>query len=149
VSIFDKFQKLAEARQAMEANHSDFFNIVMEDILSATEAVINGRPMLLAGTNNYLGLTFNKECVQASCRAVEKEGTGTTGSRMANGTFTGHVALEQELSDFFEKDKTLVFSTGYVANLAMLSTIVGPGEVILLDADCHASIYVGCRRGGA
>jgi 8-amino-7-oxononanoate synthase len=149
VSIFDKFQKLAEARQAMEENHSDFFNIVMEDILSATEAVINGRPMLLAGTNNYLGLTFNKECVQASCRAVEKEGTGTTGSRMANGTFTGHVALEQELSDFFEKDKTLVFSTGYVANLAMLSTIVGPGEVILLDADCHASIYDGCRLGGA
>lgn len=149
MSIFDKFQKLAEARQAMEENHSDFFNIVMEDILSATEAVINGRPMLLAGTNNYLGLTFNKECVQASCRAVEKEGTGTTGSRMANGTFTGHVALEQELSDFFEKDKTLVFSTGYVANLAMLSTIVGPGEVILLDADCHASIYDGCRLGGA
>ena len=149
MSIFDKFQKLDEARQAMEENHSDFFNIVMEDILSATEAVINGRPMLLAGTNNYLGLTFNNECVQASCRAVEKEGTGTTGSRMANGTFTGHVALEQELSDFFEKDKTLVFSTGYVANLAMLSTIVGPGEVILLDADCHASIYDGCRLGGA
>lgn len=149
VSIFDKFQKLAEAQKMMEENHSDFFNIVMEDILSATEAVINGRPMLLAGTNNYLGLTFNKECIQASCRAVEKEGTGTTGSRMANGTFAGHVALERELSDFFGKSKTLVFSTGYVANLAMLSTIVGAGEVILLDADCHASIYDGCRLGGA
>ena len=149
VSIFDKFQKLSEARKTMEENHSDFFNIVMEDIISATEAVINGRPMLLAGTNNYLGLTFNKECIQASCRAVEKEGTGTTGSRMANGTFAGHVALERELSDFFGKSKTLVFSTGYVANLAMLSTIVGPGEVILLDADCHASIYDGCRLGSA
>ena len=149
VSIFDKFQKLAEARQAMEENHSDFFNIVMEEIISATEAVVNGRPMLLAGTNNYLGLTFNEECIQASCRAVEKEGTGTTGSRMANGTFAGHVALEQELSDFFDKKTTLVFSTGYVANLAILSTIVGPGEVILLDADCHASIYDGCRLGGA
>ena len=149
VSIFDKFQKLSEARKMMEENHSDFFNIVMEDIISATEAVINGRPMLLAGTNNYLGLTFNKECIQASCRAVEKEGTGTTGSRMANGTFAGHVALERELSDFFGKSKTLVFSTGYVANLAMLSTIVGPGEVILLDADCHASIYDGCRLGSA
>jgi 8-amino-7-oxononanoate synthase len=149
VTIFDKFQKLAEARQMMEENHSDFFNIVMEDIISATEAVINGRPMLLAGTNNYLGLTFNTECIQASCRAVEREGTGTTGSRMANGTFAGHVALERELSDFFGKSKTLVFSTGYVANLAMLSTIVGPGEVILLDADCHASIYDGCRLGSA
>ena len=149
MSVFDKFQKLAEARKAIEENHCNFFNIVMEDIHSATEAVINGKPMLLAGTNNYLGLTFNEECIQASCRAVEKEGTGTTGSRMANGTFAGHLALEQELSDFFKKTKTIVFSTGYVANLAILSTIVSSGEVILLDADCHASIYDGCRLGGA
>jgi len=149
MSVFDKFQKLAELRRKMEVNHSDFLNVVMEDILSATEAVVNGRKVLLAGTNNYLGLTFNEECIQASCRAVEKEGTGTTGSRMANGTFTGHVALEHELSDFFGKKNTIVFSTGYVANLAILSTIVGPGEVILLDADCHASIYDGCRLGGA
>jgi 8-amino-7-oxononanoate synthase len=149
MSVFDKFQKLAEARQAIEENHCNFFNIVMEDIHSATEAVINGRPMLLAGTNNYLGLTFNEQCIQASCRAVKKDGTGTTGSRMANGTFAGHLALEQELSDFFGKNKTIVFSTGYVANLAILSTIVGSGEVILLDADCHASIYDGCRLGGA
>jgi 8-amino-7-oxononanoate synthase len=149
MSVFDKFQKLAEARRAIEENHCNFFNIVMEDIHSATEAVINGRPMLLAGTNNYLGLTFNEQCIQASCRAVKKEGTGTTGSRMANGTFAGHLALEQELSDFFGKNKTIVFSTGYVANLAILSTIVGSGEVILLDADCHASIYDGCRLGGA
>lgn len=149
VSIFNKFQKLAETRQTIEENHSDFFNIVMEEILSATEAVVNGRPMLLAGTNNYLGLTFDKKCIQASCQAVEKEGTGTTGSRMANGTFAGHVALEHELSNFLNKSTTLVFSTGYVANLAILSTIVGPGEVILLDADCHASIYDGCKLGGA
>jgi 8-amino-7-oxononanoate synthase len=149
MAIFDKFQPLAEARQAMEENCSNFFNIVMEDISSSTEAVVNGRPVLLAGTNNYLGLTFNKECIRASCLAVEKEGTGTTGSRMANGTFAGHVALEQELSDYFGRSHTIVFSTGYIANLAMLSTIVGPGEVILLDADCHASIYDGCRLGGA
>jgi 8-amino-7-oxononanoate synthase len=149
MAIFDKFQQLAEARQAMEKNYSDFFNIVMEDISSATEAVVNGRKVILAGTNNYLGLTFNEECIRASCLAVEKEGTGTTGSRMANGTFSGHVALEQELSDFFGLSHTIVFSTGYVANLAILSTLVGPGEVILLDADCHASIYDGCRLGGA
>lgn len=149
VSIFDKFQKLAETSKAMKENHSDFFNIVMGDIISATEAVINGQQMILAGTNNYLGLTFNKQCIEASCLAVEQEGTGTTGSRMANGTFAGHIALEQELSDFFGKKETLIFSTGYVANLAILSTIVGPGEVILLDADCHASIYDGCKLGGA
>ncbi len=149
MSVFDKFQKLAETRRKLEENHSNFFNIVMEDILSATEAVVNGRKVLLAGTNNYLGLTFNEECIRASSRAIEKEGTGTTGSRMANGTFAGHIALEHELSEFFGRNKTIVFSTGYVANLAILSTIVGAGEVILLDADCHASIYDGCRLGGA
>jgi len=68
---------------------------------------------------------------------------------MANGTFSGHVALEQELAEFFNRQSAIVFSTGYVANLAMLSTLIGPGEIILLDADCHASIYDGCRLGGA
>lgn len=149
VAIFDKFQKISETCQALKDNQRDFFNITMQETLSATEAVVNGRPMLLAGTNNYLGLTFNEECIQAACQATRKEGTGTTGSRMANGTLAGHVALEQELSAFFDKKKTIVFSTGYVANLAILSTLVGPGEVILLDADCHASIYDGCRLGGA
>lgn len=149
MSIFDKFKKISESSQQLKEKQSDFFNIVMEATLSATEAIVNGRPMLLAGTNNYLGLTFNEECVQASCQAIIKEGTGTTGSRMANGTLSGHVALEQELSDFFNKKKTILFSTGYVANLSILSTLAGPGDVILLDADCHASIYDGCRLGGA
>lgn len=149
MDIFDKFQQLAEARRAMEQNCSEFFNIVLADISSPTEAMVNGRPTLLAGTNNYLGLTYDRECIQASCRATEKEGTGTTGSRMANGTFAGHVALERELSDFYRRTHTIIFSTGYLANLALLSTAVGPGEVILLDADCHASIYDGCRLGGA
>ncbi|SHO51854.1 serine palmitoyltransferase [Desulfopila aestuarii] len=149
MAIFDKFQKLAVVREELERHHGRFLNIVMEDIRSATEAVIDGKPVILAGTNNYLGLTFNDACIQASCQAVKKEGTGTTGSRMANGTLSGHVALEQELSDFLDRKKTIVFSTGYVANLAILSTLVGPGEVILLDGDCHASIYDGCKLGGA
>ncbi|MBW2708471.1 MAG: aminotransferase class I/II-fold pyridoxal phosphate-dependent enzyme [Deltaproteobacteria bacterium] len=149
MGIFDKFQKLAETRQALEKNDSAFFSVVMEEVVSPTEVVVNGRSMLLAGGNNYLGLTFHPECIRAACRAIRREGTGTTGSRVANGTFSGHVALEQELSDFFGRRKTIIFSTGYVANLAMLSTLVGHGEVILLDADCHASIYDGSRMGGA
>jgi 8-amino-7-oxononanoate synthase len=149
MGIFDKFQQLAEAREAIEENCGNFFNIVMEDVISGTEAIVNGRTVLLAGSNNYLGMTFNAECIRAACRAVQKEGTGTTGSRMANGTFSGHVALEQELSNFFNRLNTIVFSTGYIANLAMLSTVMGSGEVILLDADCHASIYDGCRLGDA
>ena len=149
ISIFDKFQQLAAARQMLEENCDDFFNIVMDEIISATEAVVNGRPMILAGSNNYLGLTFDSDCINAACIATQKEGTGTTGSRMANGTFSGHLALEQELAAFFGRRSAIVFSTGYIANLAMLSTVVGPEEIILLDADCHASIYDGCRLGGA
>jgi 8-amino-7-oxononanoate synthase len=149
MTIFDKFQSLAEARRELEQNASSFFNVVMEEIVSGTESVVNGRRMILAGSNNYLGLSFDSDCIEAACHAARREGTGTTGSRMANGTFSGHVALEKELADYFGRQRAIVFSTGYIANLAMLSTVVGPGEVILLDADCHASIYDGCRLGGA
>ena len=149
MTIFDKFQQLAETRQELEQSCDSFFNIVMQKIVSGTEAVVNGRSMILAGSNNYLGLSFDADCIDAACDAVRKEGTGTTGSRMANGTFSGHVALERELADFFNRQGAIVFSTGYIANLAMLSTLVGPGEIILLDADCHASIYDGCRMGDA
>ncbi len=149
MNIFDKFQQLAAIRQELEKSCNTFFNIVMEEIISGTEAVINGRPTILAGSNNYLGLSFDSDCIDAACDAVRKEGTGTTGSRMANGTFAGHLALERELAEYFDRRGAIVFSTGYVANLAMLSTLVGPGEIILLDADCHASIYDGCRLGGA
>jgi len=149
MGIFDKFQKLAETRRALEKNSSEFFNVVIEEVISPTEVVINGRSVLLAGGNNYLGLTFNAECISAACQATRKDGTGTTGSRVANGTFSGHVALEQELSEFFGRRKTIIFSTGYIACMATLSTLAGRGEVILLDADCHASLYDGCRMGGA
>jgi 8-amino-7-oxononanoate synthase len=149
MTIFDKFQPLAEARRELEQNASEFFNVVMEEIISGTEAVVDGRRMILAGSNNYLGLSFDPDCIDAACKAARKEGTGTTGSRMANGTFSGHVALEKELAEYFGRHRAIVFSTGYIANLAILSTVVGPGEIILLDADCHASIYDGCRLGGA
>ena len=148
-SIFDKFQKLAATRQELEKSCDTFFNVIMKEIISGTEAVVNGRPTILAGSNNYLGLSFDSGCIDAACDAARKEGTGTTGSRMANGTFAGHLALERELAEYFGRQSAIVFSTGYVANLAILSTLVGPGEVILLDADCHASIYDGCRLGGA
>ncbi len=148
-SIFDKFQQLAATRQELEMSCDTFFNVIMKEIISGTEAIVNGRPTILAGSNNYLGLSFDSDCIDAACEAARNEGTGTTGSRMANGTFAGHVALEQELADFFGRQGAIVFSTGYVANLAMLSTLVGPGEIILLDADCHASIYDGCRLAGA
>jgi hypothetical protein len=100
MSIFDKFQQLAAARQELAESCDTFFNVVMEEILSGTEAIVNGRPTILAGSNNYLGLSFDPDCVDAACEAARKEGTGTTGSRMANGTFSGHLALEQNYRNF-------------------------------------------------
>jgi len=149
MSIFDKFKPLAAARENLLSTGVMPFGVVTERVLSATEGIVNGRHTILAGTNNYLGLTFAPECIQAAQTAVQEEGTGTTGSRMANGTYSGHVGLEQELADFFGCPHAIVFSTGYLANLGMLSTLATTGDVVLLDGDCHASIYDGCRLGGA
>jgi len=149
-SLFDKFLPLEETRAALVAGSGvDPFHVVVERVVSATEAIINGRKVIMAGTNNYLGLTFDPECVAAACTAISEEGTGTTGSRMANGSYAAHVALENELAVFFNCPAAIVFSTGYIANLAILSTLAGPEDVILLDADCHASIYDGTRLGSA
>jgi len=148
MSLFDKFEQIAAGRQAL-ADRGITSNVVMEKVISSTEAVINGRRVILAGTNNYLGLTFDPDCIEAASTAVKEQGTGTTGSRMANGTYSGHVELEQELADFFGCKYGMVFSTGYIANLAMLSALTGPGDILLIDADSHASIYDGCRLSGA
>ena len=149
MAIFDKFRQLAESRRELAESGVESINVVMERIISPTEAVINGRHSILVGTNNYLGLTFDPDCIDAACKAAHEQGTGTTGSRMANGTYANHVALERDLADFFNCRGAIVFSTGYVANLGMLSALAGPDDVILLDGDCHASIYDGCRLGGA
>ncbi|MGB0909595.1 MAG: serine palmitoyltransferase [Nitrospirales bacterium] len=149
MTLFDKFQPVLDARQSIMEQGIDPFNLVVQRVLSPTEAMVNGRRTILAGTNNYLGLTFDPQCIEAAREALESQGTGTTGSRMANGSFEGHVALEQELAAFYGCTSAMVFSTGYQANLGILSTLAGPGDVIVLDADSHASIYDGCRLGGA
>jgi 8-amino-7-oxononanoate synthase len=149
MTLFDKFAALQEARQALAEFGLTTVNVVMEKLISPTEAIVNGQPTILAGTNNYLGLTFNQDCVEAACEAIQTQGTGTTGSRVANGTYTQHVELENDLADFFNCNTVIVFSTGYVANLGMISTLAGPGDTILIDADCHASIYDGCKLSSA
>lgn len=148
MGLFDKLQNITAARQKL-AERGITSNVVMEKVLSSTEAIINGRRMILAGTNNYMGLTFDPECIAAASQATQKLGTGTTGSRMANGTYSGHIALENELADFYGCAYGVVFSTGYIANLGMLAALTGPGDVLLIDADSHASIYDGCRLSGA
>ena len=149
MALLEKFRQLADAHEALVRTSTDPFRVTIERILSPTEAIVNGSPMILAGTNNYLGLTFDPECMEAAVRAVYEQGTGTTGSRMANGSYNGHVALESELADFYGRRWCVVFSTGYLANLGLISALTGQEDVILIDADCHASIYDGCRMSGA
>jgi 8-amino-7-oxononanoate synthase len=149
MSLFDKFQPIIDIQAELQQLGVMPFGAVTEKLLSPTEAIVNGHKVILAGTNNYLGLTFEPECLEAAKKAIDKLGTGTTGSRMANGTFAGHVALEKELAAFFDRKQAIVFSTGYAATMGMCSTLAGPGDVIVLDADSHASIYDGVRLGGA
>ncbi len=149
MGLFDKFQALAAARRELEVIGIDPFGVEIERIVSPTEGIIHGRHTILAGTNNYLGLTFDAGCIAAAHRALDTQGTGTTGSRMANGSYAGHRRLEEELAAFYGMRDAIVFSTGYQANLGMLAGLAGPNDVVLLDADCHASIYDGCRLAGA
>jgi len=149
MSLFDKFQPIVDIQAELSALGIMPFGAVTEKLLSPTEAIVDGHKVILAGTNNYLGLTFEPECLEAAKNAIDELGTGTTGSRMANGTFAGHVALENELATFFDRKHAIVFSTGYAATMGMGSTLAGPGDVIVLDADSHASIYDGVRLGGA
>lgn len=149
MSLFDKFASLLQQRQELLAIKPEIFGTKIEHMYSATEASIAGHKVLLAGTNNYLGLTYNPECIKAAHKAIDEEGTGTTGSRMANGNYQGHRALEQELAEFYQCKFGIVFSTGYQANLGTISGLTGPGDVLLIDAHCHASIYDGCKLSGA
>tara|TARA_R110002072_G_C7973164_1_gene535014 strand:+ start:7030 stop:8235 length:1206 start_codon:yes stop_codon:yes gene_type:complete len=147
--LFDKFQTMANFQAELAERHVKPFGAVTEKIISATEGVVEGRNVILAGTNNYLGLSFDPRCIRASQDAAAQWGTGTTGSRLANGSFTEHQALETEIAQFYGVDHAIVFSTGYAATMGMCSTLAGPGDTILLDADSHASIYSGVKLSGA
>ncbi len=150
MNLLSKFDSIGLEREEVSriAGHNPF-NFVIDEILSSTEALVNGKRTILAGTNNYLGLTFDAECIQAACDALENEGTGTTGSRMANGTYSDHLALEKEFAGYFSCPSAILFSTGYMANLSVLSTLCSKDELIVIDSDCHASIYDACRMGDA
>jgi 8-amino-7-oxononanoate synthase len=149
MALLDKFESAAAIRGQLQAGGHDPTQVVMERIVSPTEGIVEGRLTILAGTNNYLGLTFDPACVEAGEKAIRQQGTGTTGSRMANGSFSAHEALEKELADFYQVPYGMVFSTGYAANLGTLVALLKPGDAVLLDADAHASLYDGCQMSGA
>ena len=149
MALFSKFADMRAAIDALAAGGRNPFDVRFERIVSATEAVLEGRPCLLFGTNNYLGLTFDETCIAASVRSVHDSGTGTTGSRIANGTYSDHALLEQRIAEFYGKRAAMIFTTGYQANLGLISTLAGRGDHLLIDADSHASIYDACKLSTA
>jgi 8-amino-7-oxononanoate synthase len=149
MSLLDKFHTPPAIVDSIERYGVNPAGLTVEVDGCATEGVVNGQRVVLAGTNNYLGLTFDPLCIDAAIGALITHGTGTTGSRMANGTYSDHSLLELELADFFEARSAIVFTTGYQANLGMISALTGPDDLILLDADSHASIYDGAKLSGA
>lgn len=148
--LFSKFDPLIRERDNLLASGvRDPFAIVMDEVKSPTEAVIDGKDTILLGTYNYMGMTFDPDVIAAGQNALEKFGAGTTGSRVLNGTYQGHKECEEALEDFYGMDHAMVFSTGYQANLGIVSTLAGKGDYVILDADSHASIYDGCFLGNA
>ena len=149
MSILAKYAGMKGAFEALQAHGANPFDVMFDTVLSPTEGVLNGRRTILLGTNNYLGLTFDESCIEKSVDAVRAQGTGTTGSRIANGSYDGHKKLERALADFYGREHAMVFTTGYQANLGILSALVGRGDHLIIDADSHASIYDGSRLAQA
>jgi 8-amino-7-oxononanoate synthase len=148
--LFSKFDEIIQTRETLLASGvEDPFSLVMEKVLSPTRAICNGRDTILLGTYNYMGMTFDPDVIQAGKDALDNYGSGTTGSRVLNGTYQGHKECEQALREFYGMDHAMVFSTGYQANLGIISTIAGKGDYIVLDIDSHASIWDGCALGNA
>lgn len=149
MSIEDKVSAVNKTFGALKGLGRDPTSLEFDEVISPTEATLEGRRTILLGTNNYLGMTFDSECVAAAKSAIDRFGTGTTGSRIANGTYELHKSLERRVADFYGKKCAVVFSTGYSANLGSISALAQSGDYLLIDADSHASIYDACKLSDA
>lgn len=148
--IFEKFAHIDQIqKQYLQTLPVHPLSVRIEELYSPTEAKINGKRCHMLGTNNYLGLTFQDDAIQAGIDALNQCGTGTTGSRVANGSYANHQDLERDLADFFERKHAILFTTGYQANLGFISALAGKDDYLLIDADSHASIYDGCKMADA
>jgi 8-amino-7-oxononanoate synthase len=143
MDIFDKAYAYREARDAIRQGFYPYFIPMSES--EGTEAVFHGHRLIMCGSNNYLGLTTDPSVRRAAIEAVERFGTSCTGSRFLNGTLELHEQLEQELAGFVGKEAALVFSTGMQTNLGVISSVVGRGDLIVLDKDDHASLVDGAK----
>ena len=148
MDLLDKLQPYAE-RVAAFGDGPIPFDTVIDRISGPAEVIIGGRPTLMCGSNNYLGLSFHPDVLAAAHAALDRDGAGTTGSRAANGTFAGHRRLEDTFAQLYGKKRALVFTTGYQANLGVISGLCGAEDVVVLDMESHASIYDGARLSGA
>ncbi len=141
IALFDKCKNFTRAREIQAAGLYPYFKPISHS--EDTTVVIEGKPRIMMGSNNYLGLTHHPDVLAAAKAALERYGSGCTGSRFLNGTLDLHEQLESELAEFFQKEACLVFSTGYQANLGVISGLVGRGDVVFLDKLDHASIVDG------
>jgi 8-amino-7-oxononanoate synthase len=143
MALFEKCYKFTRAKETMAMGVYPYF-IPLSDT-EGTEVIIDGRKLIMIGSNNYLGLTTHPKVREAAIEALRQYGPSCTGSRFLNGTLHLHMQLEEELADFVEKEAALVFSTGYQTNLGTISALVGKGDVVITDKEDHASIVDGCR----
>ncbi len=143
MKLLEKCRNYMEAAVAREEGWYPYFKVVESQ--QGPEAVVDGRRMIMLGSNNYLGLTDHPKVKEATIRAVKTFGTGCTGSRYLNGTLSLHEEAETRLAKFMQRETALLFSTGYQTNLGTISALVGKGEFVITDRQDHASILDGCR----
>ena len=139
----DKFAKYDLPQQFMAKGVYPYFRTINSH--QDTEVTMDGKKVLMFGSNAYMGLTYDKRIIDASIAATEKYGTGCAGSRFLNGTLDIHVELEKELAEFVGKDEALCFSTGFTVNEGIIPAVVGRGDYIICDDRDHASIVDGRR----
>ena len=143
MGIFDKCYEFDEPQKIMELGIYPYFHAL--ESAQDTEVVIDGHRTIMIGSNNYLGLTNDRRTIEAAKAALDRYGTGCSGSRFLNGTLDLHIQLEKELADFFGKDGAVTYSTGFQTNLGAISAVAGMHDYILSDRENHASIVDGCR----
>jgi 8-amino-7-oxononanoate synthase len=142
MNLFDKCYEFTRAKEAIRDGYYPYFMPL--DDTEGNVVTMGDRKLVMAGSNNYLGLTTHPKVRQAAIEAVEKYGTSCTGSRFLNGTLALHHELDHRLAEFIGKEAALCFSTGYQTNLGTISALVGKGDVAITDKDDHASIIDGC-----
>jgi 8-amino-7-oxononanoate synthase len=143
LDLFEKCGKFTAAKEVMAAGFYPYFRVVESE--QDPEVIVEGRKMIMLGSNNYLGLTSHPKVKEAAIAAVKKYGSGCAGSRFLNGTLDIHVQLEEKLAKFFRKENALTFSTGYQTNLGIISSLAGKDDVVVIDKLDHASIIDACR----